>query len=153
MCGQSFGPVVCGWCQQLQRKRPDMQAVCVTRHERAQTILEQTLHDAGVDNVAVWTVSQVHESVCIEHTRPSALAIPHILIFCEPQLNPWDTWLCIVAFGASSGSGRVRVAMCFWTYLDTEIYALDDMKYEFVSEWTKERAAVTAKYMKKLKTT
>ena len=159
MIEHGFDTVVCAWCKQLRQKHASIRLVCVTHHEPAQNKLERAFQAAGVKCVDVWTVRQVHDlfgapsrgnvnSALTE--AEAAAAAPNMLIFCEPQLNPWDQWLCMAALGAR-GSERMRVAVCFWTSLDTEIYALDDQKYEFVSEWTKGHAAVASKLIKKLK--
>jgi len=148
---QKFDTVLRDWCYQLQNKHMHARIICVTYHERAQIMLESALRDDGgnLNGVTVWTVAQIHRSraqVASGEGHPPST--PHILIFCEPQLNPWDAWFCIAALGADAS---MRVAVCMWSHLDTASHALDNERYMFITDWSEAHAALARQWTKKQK--
>ena len=140
----AFDSAIREWCRALRAKNTHITIACITYHTRAQRMLEIALHEEHMTDVTVWTVAQVHQS---RSTLDQKVA-PHLLIFCEPQLNPWDAWFCITGFDASL---KMRVAMCFWSYLDVATHALDNDRYNFVTDWSEEHAALARQWNKKHK--
>ncbi len=138
----SFDIVIRDWAANLRAKNPQISVACVTYHASAQQILEQTFSRAGMEYISVWTVQQVHQtrSMCMQQP------VPHLLILCEPQINPWDTWFCISKFGYENPT--LRVGMCFWSPLDVMVHELDGDKFNFVSQWTETHANIVRGWVK-----